>query len=131
MIQALDFVKIARILMMTPKLCWQIGAVLAALSVVFGAFAAHGLKDRLEPSLLANFETAARYQMYAALVLLLLGTRSGASFAGWFLTFGALVFSGSLYILALSGLRWLGAITPIGGALLIVGLVMLIFDWQK
>lgn len=116
---------------MNPKTSWQIGAIFAALSVAFGAFAAHGLKSHLEPSLLANFETAARYQMYMALVLLLVGTKPNPSRSAWFLVIGTSVFSGSLYVLALSGWRWLGAITPIGGGLLIVGLIILVTEYRR
>jgi len=107
----------------------QVGAVWGFLAVAMGAFGAHGLKDRLaELGQATTFQTAAQYQMYCALALLAVGLleltgRSGvaASIAGWGLLTGSLIFSGSLYVLALSGLRWLGAITPFGGVAMLVG----------
>ncbi|WP_425321329.1 DUF423 domain-containing protein [Deinococcus humi] len=110
---------------------FQMGAILAALGVALGAFAAHGLKARLEPNLLANFETGVRYQMYAALALLVLGTRPEQRRAPMLLLSGAVIFSGTLYILALTGLKWLGAITPIGGVLLIAGFVLAALDARR
>lgn len=105
------------------------GAGFAMLAVVTGAFAAHGLKQLLEPYALNLIETAARYQMYHAIALLVVGVISMASqfsprwlnFAGAAFILGILLFSGSLYLLAFSGIRWLGAITPIGGFALILG----------
>ena len=97
------------------------GAVNAFLAVAAGAFGAHGLKDRLGPDLLEVFETAARYHMYHALGLIAVGWVAGgrpssaANAAGWSMLMGILLFSGSLYVLALTGQRWLGAITPLGG----------------
>lgn len=99
----------------------QAGSLLAALAVALGAFAAHGLKGRLDPQMLANFETAVRYHMYASLAMMILGKDSRA---GVLLLTGTIIFSGSLYILSLTGIRWLGAITPIGGLFLIAGFVM-------
>ena len=107
----------------------QVGAVWGFLAVAMGAFGAHGLKDRLaELGTGPNFHTAAQYHMYCALALLAVGLlvltgRSGipVCVAGWALLFGSLIFSGSLYILALTGLRWLGAITPFGGVAMLVG----------
>lgn len=102
------------------------GAVNAFLAVAAGAFGAHGLKDRLEPELLIIFETGARYHMYHALGLFALawlaarGAR-GAALAGGVMLVGIAIFSGSLYALALSGERWLGAITPLGGLALLTG----------
>ena len=106
----------------------QVGAVLAALAVALGAFGAHGLKTRLDPQMLANFETGVRYHMYAALALMVLGTQAGQTRAPLFILLGALIFSVSLYILSITGVRWLGAITPIGGVLMIVGLVLAALD---
>jgi uncharacterized membrane protein YgdD (TMEM256/DUF423 family) len=108
-----------------------LGAVSGALAVVAGAFGAHGLRGSLSPDLLAVFETAARYHMYHALALIavaaiatrLPGRRADA--AGWLFVAGTVVFSGSLYLLALGGPRWLGAITPLGGLCFIVGWVAL------
>jgi uncharacterized membrane protein YgdD (TMEM256/DUF423 family) len=105
----------------------MIGAVSAAISVGAGAFGAHALKDRLEPRLLEVFETAARYQMYHALALLAVGAvinrwpSSWATSAGWLFLAGTLFFSGSLYTMAFTGVRALGAITPIGGVCFIAG----------
>ena len=109
----------------------QIGAALAALGVALGAFGAHGLKTRLDPQMLANFETGVRYQMYAALALMVLGTQAGQLRAPIFVLLGAIIFSGTLYLLSLTGVKWLGAITPIGGVLLIVGLVLAALDAEK
>jgi uncharacterized membrane protein YgdD (TMEM256/DUF423 family) len=106
---------------------FALGAALAGVAVAAGAFGAHGLRDRLAPDMLAVFETAVRYQMYHALALLGVAwatTRwpgSSAAIAGWLFVAGIAIFSGSLYVLALSGVRWLGAITPIGGLCFLVG----------
>ena len=100
-----------------------LGAVNAALAVAAGAFGAHGLKDRLDASALAVFETAARYQMYHALAIVLCGVIAtrGATTAGWIMQVGIVLFSGSLYALALTDVKGLGAITPIGGLAFLVG----------
>ncbi|MEF2277744.1 DUF423 domain-containing protein [Deinococcus sp. YIM 134068] len=107
------------------------GAVLAAVGVALGAFGAHALRTRLDPATLANFETGVRYQMYAALALLALGTQPGQRRAPVLLLAGAVVFSGTLYVLALTGQRWLGAVTPIGGVLLIAGFVVAALDARR
>lgn len=106
------------------------GAALAGLAVLLGAFGAHGLSDLLaERGQLANYQTAVRYQMWHALALVLCGVlqRSGhrASGAAWCFAIGSAIFSGTLYVLAVSGMTWLGAITPLGGVLLIAGWVLL------
>jgi uncharacterized membrane protein YgdD (TMEM256/DUF423 family) len=109
------------------RLFFVLGCVSGFLGVGLGAFAAHGLKARLAPDLLAVFEVGVRYQMYHALALLAVGwacTRwpgPAATASGWLFVAGTLVFSGSLYALALSGVRWLGAITPLGGVALLAG----------
>ena len=106
-----------------------IGAILGALGVALGAFGAHGLKERVDERMIAIWETAASYQMWHALALvgvawvLSQGPSTAARVSGIAFTFGVLVFSGSLYVLVLSGQRWLGAITPLGGLALIVGWV--------
>ena len=104
------------------------GALSAGIAVALGAFGAHGLESRLSSDLLATFETGARYQMYHALGLLVVawvvaqGPKSRqAVLACWLFLAGTVLFSGSLYILALSGLRWLGAITPLGGVAFVAG----------
>lgn len=107
----------------------QVGAVWGFLAVAMGAFGAHGLKDRLTAlGQAAIFQTAAQYHMYSALSLLAVGLlimvgRSGtaATVAGWAFLVGSLLFSGSLYLLAVTGLKWLGAITPLGGVAMLVG----------
>jgi uncharacterized membrane protein YgdD (TMEM256/DUF423 family) len=104
-----------------------LGALSAFLAVAAGAFGAHALRARLSPDLLAVFETAARYQMYHALGLLAVAwmvTRWPGPWparAGWLFVAGTVLFSGSLYALALTGVRWLGAITPLGGAAFLAG----------
>ena len=103
------------------------GAVAAGLSVGLGAFGAHGLRDKVEPRMLEVFETGVRYHMYHALALLAVGwaaTRWSSAWlnaSGWLFIAGIVIFSGSLYVMALSGARWLGAITPIGGIAFIAG----------
>jgi len=109
------------------RIFFAIGCLSAFIGVALGAFAAHSLKNRLDPELLATFEVGVRYQMYHALALLAAGWAStrwpGAlvSASGWLFVAGTLLFSGSLYALSLSGLRWLGAITPVGGMALLAG----------
>jgi uncharacterized membrane protein YgdD (TMEM256/DUF423 family) len=104
-----------------------LGAFSAFLAVAAGAFGAHALRARLSPDLLAVFESAARYQMYHALGLLAVAwmvTRWPGPWpvrAGWLFVAGTVLFSGSLYALALTGMRWLGAITPLGGAAFLAG----------
>ena len=108
-----------------------LGAVSAFVAVAAGAFGAHALRARLTPDLLAVFETGARYQMYHALALFAVAwavTRSshGAiGAAGWLFVAGTVIFSGSLYALALSGVRALGAVTPLGGVCFLAGWLML------
>jgi uncharacterized membrane protein YgdD (TMEM256/DUF423 family) len=103
------------------------GSVLAGFGVVFGAFGAHALKASLSPKMLSTFETGVRYQMYSALGLLALAwaisrwPERRVVPAAWLLLAGTVVFSGSLYLLVLTGARWFGAITPIGGVALIAG----------
>ena len=101
-----------------------VGAIFAGLSVILGAFAAHGLKSRLSEYALGVFQTAVEYQMYHALGLVLIGIlgKMGMqlSISGYFMIAGVLLFSGSLYALALTGIKWFGPITPIGGVCFIV-----------
>lgn len=105
------------------------GAISGAVAVAAGAFGAHALKERLTEKALAVFETGARYQMYHALAIVLCAalasTVSGARTAGWLMQAGIVLFSGSLYALALSDVKVLGAITPFGGVLFIAGWVWL------
>lgn len=116
---------------MNPATWLAISAICAALAVAAGAFGAHGLKAHLPPDLMAVFRTGAEYHMTQALGLGLVAVvgmlRPGISITGpaWALLAGIVFFSGSLYLLAITGVRWLGAITPIGGTLFIVGWVWL------
>lgn len=109
------------------------GSILMFLSVALGAFAAHGLKEKLDAGLLAVFETGVRYQVYHALALFVVawlvsrGPSRSTQAAGWCFIAGILLFSGSLYALALSGVRKLGMITPIGGLLFLIGWAALAF----
>jgi uncharacterized membrane protein YgdD (TMEM256/DUF423 family) len=106
------------------------GSISAACSVAAGAFGAHVLSDALEPQILDVFETAARYQMYHALGMIAAGLAGSsvadkrralfASAGKWFLA-GTLLFSGSLYALVLTEMKWLGAVTPFGGVSYIAG----------
>jgi uncharacterized membrane protein YgdD (TMEM256/DUF423 family) len=110
-----------------------IGALGAALAVAAGAFGAHALAARLDAHSLALWETAARYLMYGALGILALGLAArqspgrGFDAAGWCLVAGTVVFSGTVGALALGSPRWLGAVTPLGGLLLIAGFA--VFGW--
>lgn len=110
---------------------FALGAGSAALAVLLGAFGAHALKARLTPEQLAVFETGVRYHLAHALGLLAAAWAAGrfpgdaARWGGWLLVAGTVLFSGSLYLLALSGVRWLGLFTPFGGAAFIVGWALL------
>jgi uncharacterized membrane protein YgdD (TMEM256/DUF423 family) len=109
------------------RLFYGIGALSGMLAIAAGAFGAHALRARLTAEHLAIFETAARYQMYHALALFGVAwaiTRWSGSlpvYAGWLFVLGSLIFSGSLYMLALTGARWWGAVTPIGGIAFLAG----------
>ena len=105
-----------------------IASVLGGISVVLGAFASHALKDKLSERALEIWETGTKYQMYHALALILVAlliSRFPDStllvVAGYAFVAGVTIFSGSLYALSLSGIKWLGAITPLGGAAFIIG----------
>jgi uncharacterized membrane protein YgdD (TMEM256/DUF423 family) len=107
--------------------CLQAAAFLGGSAVMAGAFGAHALRDRLSERMLAVFETGVRYQMYHALALMTLAVSAPLWQSGWTLAAcwawlaGVVLFSGSLYLLALTDLRILGAITPVGGVAFIVG----------
>ena len=104
-----------------------VGALAGVAGVALGAFGAHGLRGRLSPEMLAVFETGVRYHIYHALALLLtaaiMGRMEGRLVvaAGWFFTAGIVLFSGSLYLLAATGITLLGAITPLGGVAFLIG----------
>jgi uncharacterized membrane protein YgdD (TMEM256/DUF423 family) len=109
------------------KLFFLLGSASAGLAVALGAFGAHALKARLSPEMLAVYETGVRYQLTHALALLAVAwavTRwpgPAVTASGWLFVAGTLLFSGSLYALALTGVRGLGAVTPIGGVAWLVG----------
>jgi uncharacterized membrane protein YgdD (TMEM256/DUF423 family) len=113
------------------RLFLTIGALSGAIGVAAGAFGAHALRARLEPRQLEVFETAARYQMYHALALVAVAWAASrwpgplATAAGWCFVAGTLLFSGSLYAMTFTGVRALGAITPIGGVAFMLGWVAL------
>src|SRR5438067_1929277 len=105
-----------------------IGAIFGFLGVAFGAFGAHALRSRLSPEMLTVFETGVRYQMYHAFAILIVAAAIGRigdaqllTIAGWLFFAGVILFSGSLYALALSGVGILGAVTPLGGLLFLAG----------
>jgi len=112
---------------MNLKLFASMGALLGFLAVAFGAFGAHGLKTKVAPEMLIIFETGVRYQMYHALALLFIAclalnvTALSLNPVGWLWTAGTLIFSGSLYILVLTGVKTWGAVTPVGGLFLLIG----------
>jgi uncharacterized membrane protein YgdD (TMEM256/DUF423 family) len=113
------------------RLFTTIGALSGAMGVAAGAFGAHALRARVEPRLLEVFETGARYQLYHALALLAVAWASSrwpgtlTTAAGWLFVAGTVLFSGSLYAMTLTGVRALGAITPLGGVAFIAGWVCL------
>jgi len=117
---------------MSGKTFFVLGSIFGFLGVAIGAFGAHGLKTRLAPEMLAIFEIGARYQMYHALALLAVAWAMSQSsqnlfpLSGWLFVFGIIVFSGSLYVLALTGVKVWGAITPAGGMLLLLGWLVLV-----
>ncbi|HSF81239.1 MAG TPA: DUF423 domain-containing protein [Anaerolineales bacterium] len=114
-----------------------LGGLSAALGVALGAFGAHALRNRLTPERLQTFNTANHYQMYHALALILTAVlvtggipgRPLLIAAGWFFCAGTLLFSGSLYLLVLSGKRWWGMVAPLGGLAFILGWVCLTSAW--
>jgi uncharacterized membrane protein YgdD (TMEM256/DUF423 family) len=119
------------------RVFFVLGSAAAFLAVTLGAFAAHGLKERLSPEMLAVFEVGVRYHLYHSLALLAVAWAwsrwpSGAvTAAGWFFVAGIVVFSGSLYALSLSGFRFLGAITPLGGGAFLAGWGLLVWSaWR-
>lgn len=113
------------------KKYFLIGTLGVALGIALGAFGAHGLKDIVTDKMLANFETGVRYQMYCSLAIMIIAL--AASFkealikplttSCLLIMMGTIIFSGSLYVMALTGMTFLGAITPIGGVLMIIGLL--------
>ncbi len=117
----------------------SLAAILAGLAVAAGAFASHALREKISERALEIFETGARYQMYHALAILLVAVLlitlesppSSLVVSAWLFTIGIAIFSGSLYALSLTGIKYLGAITPIGGAAFIAGWCVLAFAALK
>jgi uncharacterized membrane protein YgdD (TMEM256/DUF423 family) len=113
------------------KLFLSIGSISGALAVMLGAFGAHGLKDKLSEKMLANYMTGVEYHFYHTLALLIVGVialhypTKQLTASGWAFAIGILIFSGSLYVMALTGITKLGAITPIGGLFFIIGWILL------
>ncbi len=111
-----------------------LGSLSALVAVALGAFGAHGLRGRLSPEMLGVFEIGVRYHMYHAVGLLAVAWAagrwpgSGVAMAGWLFLAGTVVFSGSLYLLSLTGQRWLGAVTPVGGLCFLAG--WLVLAWR-
>lgn len=124
--------------MVMSKLILMIAAALLALAVTFGAFGAHALKTQLSAEMLQTWKTAVDYHFYHALGLLVVGVlmisfpSSALKWSAVLLAVGILLFSGSLYTMALTGIKWLGAITPVGGLSFIAGWIMLLIAvWKK
>jgi uncharacterized membrane protein YgdD (TMEM256/DUF423 family) len=115
-----------------------LGAVLAGCGVAAGAFGAHALKEILDAPMLLVFETATRYLMYHAFGLCIVSwaidryPRQGLEKSGWFFILGMVLFSGSLYVVSLAGIRWMGAVTPIGGLAFLIGWILLAWGvWRE
>ncbi|HET8816238.1 MAG TPA: DUF423 domain-containing protein [Pseudidiomarina sp.] len=120
------------------KLFAMLGAITMAIGVILGAFGSHSLKDRLSADMLAVYQTGVQYQIYHALGLLLVAAlmvpypnATGLRTGGWILLAGIILFSGSLYLLALTGWRFFGPITPVGGVCFIVGWLWIFWAMLK
>lgn len=121
------------------RLFFSLASVLGGLAVALGAFGAHAMRGRIAEAMLANYETGVKYHFYHALALVAVvvaiqrwPSSNLPVIAGWAFVIGVVIFSGSLYIMAFTGLRWLGAITPIGGVSLIIGWVcLLLVAWRS
>jgi len=121
------------------RLFFSLASLLGALGVTIGAFGAHAMRGRIAEDMLANYETGVRYHFYhtlAIFVVVIAIQRWPSSnlpvIAGWLFLIGIVIFSGSLYVMAFTGLRWLGAITPIGGVALIAAWVCLLLTaWRN
>lgn len=114
------------------KLFASLGSVNALIAVLLGAFGAHALKSRLSPEMMEIFQTGVQYHFYHALGLLAVGIiawhlpeSTWLRWSGWLMFAGIVIFSGSLYMLSATGIKWLGAITPLGGTAFIVAWVLL------
>ena len=117
---------------MVDRRFFILGAVLALIGVAAGAFGAHGLETRISEDMLAVFETGVRYQMYHALGLIAAAWAHGRwpvamiRAGGWLFLIGTVLFSGSLYLLSVTGIRWFGAVTPAGGVAFLAGWACLV-----
>ena len=115
------------------KLLFLSGISLCCLSVVMGAFGAHALKDRLSSYSMSIYDKAVLYQMFHSIAIIftvLIGqvlNTNQYNICGWIFLFGIMIFSGSLYLLSITDIKWLGAITPIGGTLFIVGWLVMFY----
>lgn len=114
------------------------GCVHAFLAVALGAFGAHAVKERISEALMATYQTATDYQMFHAIALIVVafasaytGERPAIRYAGRLFNLGIIIFSGSLYVLALTDIKWLGAITPIGGVAFLAGWVCLLLSLRN
>ena len=113
------------------------GAIAAFIGVALGAFGAHSLRTKLTPDMLDIFEVGVRYQMYHALGLIAVAwatskwPEANLNAVGWGFIIGIIIFSGSLYLLSATGMRWLGAITPIGGLAFLAGWAILIWSLNR
>jgi uncharacterized membrane protein YgdD (TMEM256/DUF423 family) len=122
----------------TAKLFLILGGINAALVVMLGAFGAHGLKTKLTAEMLAVYQTGVHYHLFHALGLLVVGlvaTQIADSvwlkWSGWLMLVGIVLFSGSLYVLSVSGLRWLGMVTPFGGVAFITAWIVFVIAIAK
>jgi len=109
-----------------------LAGLLGFLGVLAGTFGAHGLKGRIEPAMIETFEVGVRYHLVHAVALLVVALMAQQKIsacmkvAGWGFTIGIIIFSGTLYLLAVTGMKWLGAITPLGGVGFMVGWIALL-----
>ena len=122
----------------TAKVFLMLGGINAALVVLLGAFGAHGLKERLTAEMLAVYQTGVHYHLFHALGLLAVGlvalhlpASAYLKWSGWLMLAGIVLFSGSLYVLSISGLRWLGMVTPLGGLSFILAWVLFVIAVLK
>ena len=125
-------------MLQTAKIFLILGGLNAALVVLFGAFGAHALKARLSTDMLAVYQTGVHYHLFHALGLLVVGlvamhipVSAYLRWSGWLMLIGIVLFSGSLYVLSMSGLHWLGAITPFGGASFIASWALFVIALLK
>jgi uncharacterized membrane protein YgdD (TMEM256/DUF423 family) len=122
----------------TAKLFLILGGINAALVVMLGAFGAHGLKTKISAEMLAVYQTGVHYHLFHALGLLVVGLVATQmvdsvylKWSGWLMLVGIILFSGSLYVLSVSGLRWLGMVTPFGGVAFIAAWIVFVIAIAK